>query len=77
MKFGMKSASWLLPVLLLLCACGGTRASSPAVTPGPIADPTLDLNVTGNWQFSQHCRQYRSIRCFGKWRDARRRFQLF
>ena len=52
MKFGMKSASWLLPVLLLLCACGGTRASSPAVTPGPIADPTLDLNVTGNWQFS-------------------------
>src|SRR5438093_10644411 len=52
MKFGMKSASWLLPVLLLLCACGGTRASSPAVTRGPIADPTLDLNVTGNWQFS-------------------------
>ena len=25
-KFEMKSASCLLPVLLLLCACGGARA---------------------------------------------------
>ena len=53
MKFEMKSASCLLPVLLLLCACGGTRAPSPAVAPSPVPDPTAhDRDISGNWQFS-------------------------